>query len=464
MLTERAIAVANVLAETRVGITRADLVKRLDVSPPTLQRALAELRRVGWIGSDFKGGPPSGRMSGPLRLTRKAGLIVAVDVGRLHLRSVVCDLHGAELGSAVEADVRIDVEESGSELLRTVARTVMAALARASSAEEPYRLAEVRAIGVGVPSPVDAQGTIVGLFLPQWSGLPLPSILAGQLSREAEALGDALRPGVQIRIAKDADLGALITWQEHVELRLADRRGGSQRRVGGHTAPDEPAAAHAQEAAGSGRAENVSQESLVYVKASTRIDAGLICEGQRVVGTHGLAGQLGHIFVPNADGKLVRDISPRIAGDAPTERCPRCGRQTCLENLASGGAILKQLRRLEGGGDVPGSVEDLMMQFPSHRMLPLHHEAVIAAGARVGLVLADAARLADPTVIVVGGLMALAGDIFMTPLRVAFAGATFGGLEPKLIGVDPARVKRIELEGAIVLARSHLRFSTEEPA
>jgi predicted NBD/HSP70 family sugar kinase len=479
--TERANRVAEILATSKEGLTRADLARHLDVSTPTLQRALTELRAEGWLAGEFVDGRVGSRLSGPLRLTRRAGLIVAVDCGRRHMRAQLCDLHGTPLGKDVEPTTQINVEQLGSTQLRTVAELVVAALEfEPAEGDSPYGLAEVRAIGIGVPSPVDARGAVVGMFLPQWSGLPLPAIVAEHLANEARRRGEALHPDLRITVAKDADLGALIMWQELLELRHAQldaerrtrrrrrgvaRLGGAAGSEGDHDELDEAAV--------------VRQDSVVFVKASTGIDAGLICEGQRVTGAHGLAGQLGHLLVPaageellagvgrrlrenvpaDAGGELLAGVGKRPREDIPAVRCSRCGRSLCLESLASGDAILRQLRRLGGEHEQPpASVEELATQVGSHQVTPLQHEAIVASGTRIGLVLAEVARLADPTVIVIGGLLALAGDAFITPLRVAFADAATGGLDPELIAVDPARIKRIELEGAIVLARRNLSF------
>jgi predicted NBD/HSP70 family sugar kinase len=426
---------------------RSDLALEAGISEPTLQRAISELRREGWIGYEFSGRDTAGRRGGPLRLTRRAGLVVGVDVGRRHLRAAVADVHGNLLTQPIEPDEPIDVEDSGSALLHLVAKIVVRAVSSTAGEEAPYRLAEVRAIGVGVPSPVDARGVAVGMFLPQWSGLPLPEVLTELLAREAAERDEGLFPGLSIKVAKDADLGVLKAWQEHVEQQIEGDAELDRDRERGKHAGQNPSRARAD-------------DSLVFVKASTGVDAGLVCQGHLVTGSHGLAGQLGHMSVPHAPHDLSNSIGIRVREDRPTRRCRRCTRPLCLENLASGGAVLDQLERLRGDGDSPGSMEELVTQVRDQTaMTPLSHEAVVAAGTRVGLVLAEAVRVADPTRIVVGGLFALAGEVFMTPLRVAFSDAATGGLSAKIVSVPDAQVKRIELEGAIVLARKHLHFA-----
>jgi predicted NBD/HSP70 family sugar kinase len=59
------------------------------------------------------------------------------------------------------------------------------------------------------------------------------------------------------------------------------------------------------------------------------------------------------------------------------------------------------------------------------------HRTVIRCASTIGVVLADAVRLADPTKIVIGGLLAQARETVMTPLRIAFARTGYPGLSPR---------------------------------
>ena len=73
-----------------------------------------------------------------------------------------------------------------------------------------------------------------------------------------------------------------------------------------------------------------STNSLIYITVSTGVGGGIIDRGRLLLGSGGLAGEVGHMI-----------IDPRP--DAPV--C-QCGNRGCLEALASGTAIAKTARQL----------------------------------------------------------------------------------------------------------------------
>jgi ROK family len=333
-------------------------------------------------------------------------------------------------------------------LLVEIADLVVRALEEASQAaakkgDPPYTLGEVRAVGVGLPFPITPEGMIVGAFAPGLSGLPLPEVLEQALRDLAEKRGESLHPRLRTRFAKDGDLGALALWREQRQSR---RRAEAKARTAG---------------------EDVQRRhtpSFVFVKASYGIDAAIVCHDRLVAGDRGLGGQLGHMWVPRLEGKLASTAYDPPAGIpepgaliSVTEQCPRCGRVNCLENVASGRAIVRQIGLLRDGAQPASTVKELIEQIT--RAQTTHQQArsiVMQAAAITGVVIADAVRLADPSRIVVGGLLALAGETYLEPLRTALAESSLPGLVPRVQGVPPERVTQLELEGAIALALRHM--------
>src|SRR5689334_2117290 len=91
--------VAQVLAASERGLTRAELRAATSMSDATLQRALATLRVRGWLpASPDKLGR---QLNTPLRLTRVLGLLVGIVVGRTAIMTVLTDAHGRPLGEPV---------------------------------------------------------------------------------------------------------------------------------------------------------------------------------------------------------------------------------------------------------------------------------------------------------------------------------------------------------------------------
>lgn len=128
-------------------------------------------------------------------------------------------------------------------------------------------------------------------------------------------------------------------------------------------------------------------DDLVLVKVATGIGAGIISGGRLQRGAQGTAGDLGHVRVPGS-------LAP----------C-RCGNEGCLEAVAAGPAIAAALRAQ--GLDVDGTGDVVSL---SRQGSPEAARALRQAGRDLGEVLATFVNLMNPSVIVVGGRLAGAGE------------------------------------------------------
>jgi predicted NBD/HSP70 family sugar kinase len=136
-------------------------------------------------------------------------------------------------------------------------------------------------------------------------------------------------------------------------------------------------------------------ENFLFIKVATGIGAGIISSGQLQRGANGTAGDLGHVRVPRGDDVLCR-----------------CGNYGCLEALASGPAVARQLtaQGLEAatGGDVLKLVGEGNLQAI---------QALRQSGRDIGDVLATVVNLLNPSVIVVGGSLGQAGEHLVAGVR-----------------------------------------------
>jgi predicted NBD/HSP70 family sugar kinase len=121
-------------------------------------------------------------------------------------------------------------------------------------------------------------------------------------------------------------------------------------------------------------------QDLLYVRLSDGVGGGLVVGGRLVTGAAGLAGEFG-------------DITATPGG----RRC-RCGKQGCVETVASVPAMLAAIRAR--GVDV-GTLDDLGREVA--RSQPVVDEVLREAGAAVGRALAAAAMAVNPASIVIGG-------------------------------------------------------------
>ena len=135
------------------------------------------------------------------------------------------------------------------------------------------------------------------------------------------------------------------------------------------------------------------QDNLLFIKVATGIGAGIISNGQLQRGAMGSAGDLGHIRVSRGSEVICR-----------------CGNIGCLEALAGGPAIAATLTAGDElrTGDLVARVE----RGDSNAVAALRQ-----AGRDLGEVLATCVSLLNPSVIVLGGSLAAAGDHLLAGVR-----------------------------------------------
>jgi glucokinase-like ROK family protein len=150
-------------------------------------------------------------------------------------------------------------------------------------------------------------------------------------------------------------------------------------------------------------------DDVLFVKIGTGIGAGIIVDGRLYRGAEGSAGDVGHIQV----------------SDDPSIRC-RCGNTGCLEAVVGGAALARDAERLAEAGRSAWlaerlasegriSVRDLSAGIAHGDLLSI--ELIQKCGHDVGLMLAAAVNLFNPSLVVVGGGVANAGDHLLASMR-----------------------------------------------
>ncbi|WBB79967.1 ROK family glucokinase [Micromonospora sp. WMMD882] len=160
-----------------------------------------------------------------------------------------------------------------------------------------------------------------------------------------------------------------------------------------------------------------ADDSMVMFTIGTGVGGGIVLGGDLVRGAHGIAAELGHMLtVP--DG----------------HQCG-CGRLGCIEQYASGNALVRFARagarqepqRATGllrlaGGDAE-AITGPMVTAAAQGGDPISSEAFAQIGRWLGTSLADMAQILDPQVLVVGGGVIEAGDLLLGPTRRSFGEA-----------------------------------------
>jgi glucokinase len=159
---------------------------------------------------------------------------------------------------------------------------------------------------------------------------------------------------------------------------------------------------------------------LTLVTVGTGIGGGIVINGSLFRGAHGAAGEIGHI---NA---------------VPDGRPCGCGRNGCLEQYASGNALVREARLLaaerrseagvllELGDGTPEGVQGVHVTEAAKAGDPVAMAAFTIVGTWLGRGLADLAAVLDPEVFVIGGGVSEAGDLLLASARQTLADKLIG--------------------------------------
>lgn len=175
------------------------------------------------------------------------------------------------------------------------------------------------------------------------------------------------------------------------------------------------------------------EEHLMFVKVATGIGSGVISGGLLQRGAQGIAGDIGHVRVSRGEGVQCH-----------------CGNEGCLEALASGPAIVRNLR--EQGLDVE-SGSDVVDLVKGGDLTAIR--AVRQAGRDIGEVLTACVSVVNPSVIAIGGRMAGAGEHLLAGVREVVYTHSMPLATEHLTVVQSAAAENVAVLGASMLAIHH---------
>lgn len=166
--------------------------------------------------------------------------------------------------------------------------------------------------------------------------------------------------------------------------------------------------------------------AVLYVKLASRIGLGIALGSRIYRGRDGYAGELGHVAV------------------VPDGMECWCGRRGCLELYAGGDGILRRL----GLRDVTTMGALIARAQCGDRAVI---SAVGEAAELLARVLSGVALIVNPSAILVGGELAVLGDLVVDPVRRALAAVPFGA--PPEVSASSLG-ERASLVGALALVLS----------
>jgi glucokinase len=200
---------------------------------------------------------------------------------------------------------------------------------------------------------------------------------------------------------------------------------------------DANAAAWAETRFGAGK----GHPFTVTLTIGTGIGGGIVLDGEPYRGAFGIGAEMGHVNV--------------VPGG---RQCP-CGNRGCLEQYASGPALVREAReraalargsaagllRLAGGD--PAAITGPLVTAAARDGDPVAVAAFRTVGAWLGHGMADFAAVLDPGLFILAGGVSDAGELLATPAREAFeAGLTAAAYRP----VAAVRVAELGTDAGLV--------------
>jgi glucokinase len=262
----------------------------------------------------------------------------------------------------------------------------------------------VAAIGVGVPGPINPmKGEVYDPpNLPGWTTVPLRKMLIEHLD---------LPEKTPIVLANDANAAAL------AEFKFG---AGAEKRLG------------------------KSIRHLVYLTVSTGIGGGVIVDGRLLIGSTGMAAELGHIVI-----------------DLHGPRC-NCGNIGCLEAMASGTALAREAATIlasrretkiaEMAGGRPEKVTAQIVVEAAMAGDPIALELMAREGELIGVGVVNCIHIFNPELIVLGGGVSNAGDLLFKPIKATVEARIMRAYKGTFDIVPAALESEVGALGAVAVA------------
>ncbi len=155
-------------------------------------------------------------------------------------------------------------------------------------------------------------------------------------------------------------------------------------------------------------------DSMALLTVGTGIGGGIVLGGELWRGAHGMAAELGHTRI------------------VPEGRLCGCGRKGCLEQYASGSALVAAARAaahvdpasaqrlLTLAGGQAEAINGPLVTMAAREGDPVARGAFADVGHWLGSALADLVQIFDVEMLVVGGGVIDAGELLLAPTRAAF--------------------------------------------
>lgn len=276
-------------------------------------------------------------------------VIIGVDIGGTNIKIGRFGLDGELLE---KWSLKTDLSDCGKRIVPLVAESIVRNLEKTGLSKS-----DVAGIGMGIPGPVDRNGYVKKCVNLNWNDF-----------NPVEELKKFF-PECTVCAGNDANVASL----------------GEYCRGAGKDA-----------------------SSMMMVTLGTGVGGGVIIDGKIIIGAHGIAGEIGHIAVAEAE-----------------ENC-NCGNRGCIDQCASATGIVKRAKKLLQSCTEPSKLREIP-QITAKDVCSMAKEGdglavrcISQCMYPLGKGLAYFSHAFDPEVYVIGGGVSLAGDIIVEAVRKGY--------------------------------------------
>jgi glucokinase-like ROK family protein len=360
--------VLNYLWEAGQPVSRSYLVEVSGLNKSTVGSLLAQLQLWGFVTETGKSEPRPGRPGTLVDINPEGGRLIGAEIGVDFISVIVTDLKTQTIWRQ-KVETDSQLPLSQAQILEQAEQLVHKAIEATASENR------LLGIGIGVPALIDhATGTII--FAPnlKWSNVPLRD-----------------------------------KWQEHFGVPVVVEN-------------DANAAALGEQMLGAAK----QVDNFVYLNAGVGLGSGLIIGGKLYGGAGGFAGEVGHMT---------------LEPDGPP--C-NCGNRGCWETLVGPVAIVRQVRQAAAQGATPklmelgevnGKVNAIRLEHVLHAAAqgePAVLEVLNEVGRYLGMGIANLVNTFNPSLVVLGGVLSLAGPYILPRAQQEVDARTLAAVRERL--------------------------------
>ena len=331
------------------AISRTELAKRSGLPAATITRIVGNFLTAGLISEVTSEESSGGRRPVLLSINATAGYVVGVKLREDGMTVTVCDLSCTPVRAGEHA---IQPGDEPHHVVDAIADTIKRLIAEAG-----ISMRQVLGVGVGLSGLIDSSRGLCRLSsILDWHNVEL---------------GPALQFKLHVPVRVDNDVNTLA---------VAERYFGAGRDIG----------------------------NFLLITVGRGVGLGIVVGGEIYRGTHGGAGEFGHMTVDTS-------------ANAPL--C-NCGKRGCLEAVASDYGILRAATGTDPGHHVEDTIGDLVerAQQGDSAMGAIFQRA----GSTLGIAIANLINIFDPARILISGEGLRAGDLILDPIRATISQHIFG--------------------------------------